>query len=75
MTITLNTETSCSGLILTFQDGRSAGMVRYTFARKRPWQFQEPPTQDNSGAYGLQRKTMNAAQYDGLAWAEDHEAA
>ena len=71
MTTTLNTEHKPEGIVLTFDDGESAGIVRFTHGTPSPWHH-EPPGDYNYHIHGPDRLSLEAAQFDALAWASDH---
>lgn len=69
--ITLTTERVDKGQRLTMDNGTFFGMIyRSTRQNKKPWQFvgMSPLAKIKKGPW---RATLQAAQYDALAWAED----
>ncbi len=66
----LNTEITSLGVVLTFNDGRKAGLVWYRNFNPSGWLWLAPEGVED----GPRRRTREAAEYDALAWACDQEA-
>ena len=67
MTTSLNTELFTGGVRLTFEGGRSAGVITYD-PDTYTYHFHAPHHPD---AYGPKRNCLEAAQFDALAWAAE----
>ena len=74
MTTTLNTKNTAAGIVLTFDDGRAAGIIKY-LPTVPPHKNAPGYRHYRDGAHwGPWRLTIEAAQFDALAWAADENA-
>lgn len=74
MTTELNTLFTGDGVILTFNNGNDAGIIEPVFARSDRFKvvgYHHRYGLAGEFQFGPDRRTMEAAEYDALAWAAD----